>query len=483
MLEHHGVEHALQSKTILDKMYASNLVKYGTENVAQLDSSKEQLVNTCMAKYGVSNPFSAIVNQQTHIEVLKQKYGNHIYNISQIPGVQEKKMKSGFLAKEYTLPSGKIIRIQGYENLFLDKALAYYDESIFDFDTIGIPYQFENKLHVYFPDFVIGSIVVETKSDYTFYDNFDKNIAKALGCVLLGKTFVFDITSGKLSNYLTIDENKIKLIGTLDDNSVAYVEYKKFDNYIVDIFVPEKNIAIHIRHSKFTDDVFLPKTHYTSMFAYFEKAGIQLITVFTGDINDIWLSSLQSKLTKNNDVVYARKTTLSTVNTGSMAFLNNHHVQGHAATSIKYGLYENNELVAIMCFSKFRKGIGKDRGAGAYELVRYATSKCVIGGASKLLKKFITDYEPTTIYSYSDNAISTGNMYKKLGFSMDSTLAADYKYIDPVSNTHYHRFKYRKGALGGMAIYDESLSERNIMKANGYRRIYDSGKKTWVLTL
>ena len=41
-----------------------------------------------------------------------------------------------------------------------------------------------------------------------------------------------------------------------------------------------------------------------------------------------------------------------------------------------------------------------------YELIRYAASKHVIGGASKLLKYFERNYKPKSIITYADRRFS-----------------------------------------------------------------------------
>lgn len=483
MLQNHGVEHALQSDTIYRQMIEKNKEKYGVENVMQNTGVAPRVIKTKIEKYGCPSSWS--LSYQDHVDSVLVKFGykpGSFKNVSQIPEIQEKKLKSSFLAKNYTLPSGNIIRIQGYENKFLDKALSYYSEDNFCFDIEGIHYVYNAESHFYFPDFIFKNNIIEVKSDYTFYSDYEKNLAKAAGVIASGKPFIFNIIVDTTQNYLCITQNTL-LLGESLDSLYLVNKYRQFNNYIVDYFIPEKNIAILIRHPDFTDEIFVEKQFYRKMYLYFEEKGIQLITVFEHEINSVWLRSLTSKIHKNTDKIYARNTVVKKLENEAFMFLNKYHVQGFAPTSMKYGLFHREELVAVMCFSRSRAGIGKKRGDNCYELVRYATSKSVIGGASKLLTHFIKNHNPSLIYSYSDNSISNGNMYKKLGFHLECDLEEDYRYIGPHDKKLYHRFGYRKGALKDMPIYDNSLSEREIMKLNGFRRIYDSGKKTWILNI
>jgi hypothetical protein len=104
-----------------------------------------------------------------------------------------KKEKSAFTHKPYTLPSGRIRKLQGYEPQFLDYVFRnnIYKEEDFDFSTRRIPYIFENKEHYYFPDFYIpkDNLIIEIKSDYILKrQGKDKNLAKISATERLGYT-------------------------------------------------------------------------------------------------------------------------------------------------------------------------------------------------------------------------------------------------------------------------------------------------------
>ena len=64
-----------------------------------------------------------------------------------------------------------------------------------------------------------------------------------------------------------------------------------------------------------------------------------------------------------------------------------------------------------------------------WELIRYATSKHVIGGASKLLKYFERNYKPKSIITYADKSITIGNLYYKLGFKLSKLNSPTYSYV------------------------------------------------------
>jgi len=117
--------------------------------------------------------------------------------------------------------------------------------------------------------------------------------------------------------------------------------------------------------------------------------------------------------------------------------------------------------------------------AGEYELIRYATSNIVIGGASKLLAYFIKIYAPKKIISYADRrwTFYKDNMYDKMGFTKVSDGTPNYWYFGKDGNyRRFHRFGFRKDILPTrLPIFDVSLTEWKNMKNNGWDRIWDCG--------
>jgi hypothetical protein len=84
-----------------------------------------------------------------------------------------------------------------------------------------------------------------------------------------------------------------------------------------------------------------------------------------------------------SESIYARKCQLREVIDTSIVrkFLNDNHIQGYSHSSIKIGLYYEDELVSLMIFGKKRKNM---------ELIRFCNklNTNVIGGSSKLFKHF-----------------------------------------------------------------------------------------------
>jgi len=194
-IEKYGVETPMQSKEVKDKIKATNLEKYGVENPMQNTEVKDKIKATNLEKYGAEHPMqnTEVKNKSkaTNIErrgveypfqsrevkdKIKatniEKYG--VENPSQNAEVSERASKTAYKSKEYSLPSGKSIKVQGKENIALDELLLLYNEDEVITSRKEVPKIWwedkEGKKHRYFADIFIPkeSRIIEIKSIWTF---------------------------------------------------------------------------------------------------------------------------------------------------------------------------------------------------------------------------------------------------------------------------------------------------------------------------
>lgn len=251
------------------------------------------------------------------------------------------------------------------------------------------------------------------------------------------------------------------------------------DGQELDILLPDKNIAIEYNGGYWHSDIHKPKLYHSDKTNKCKELGIQLIHIMQEDWlshRDIIKSRLANLLRKSNKI-YARKCKLQKI-LFPRNFLNDNHIQGAGtATSQNYGLFYNEELVAVMTFSKPRFTTSQD-----LELVRYCSklNTTIVGGASKLFKAFINNNPNTTVVSYSDRKWSQGDIYKTLGFKHSHTSQPNYRYYS--GNASLSRYQCQKHLLKDKfpQYYDPKLSESEIMYNAGYSRVFDAGSDVWI---
>jgi len=116
----------------------------------------------------------------------------------------------------------------------------------------------------------------------------------------------------------------------------------------------------------------------------------------------------------------------------------------------------------------------KSKNINEYEMLRFCNKLniSVIGGASKLFKYFINNYKPNYIVSYADRGYSNGNLYKQLGFELNSITLPNYYYV--VDGIRKYRFNFRKDILVKQG-FSKNKTEHEIMLERKIYRIYNSG--------
>jgi len=179
--------------TRMIKLKQNNQEKYGVDNVFQLQEIKEKSKETLNKKYGVENP-----SQAEEIKLKKENTCFENYGVNfpaQDTTIFEKQQK--YRWKNYTMPSGKTVKIQGYENLALDILLKTYGEDDLIVERKSIPkikYGTDLKHH-YIADIFIPkeNRFIEVKSSYTFKKYLVINLLKEQAAIDAGYVFDFMI--------------------------------------------------------------------------------------------------------------------------------------------------------------------------------------------------------------------------------------------------------------------------------------------------
>ncbi len=171
LIKNYGVEHALQSPEIKEKSKNTILKRFGTEYASQSDKVKEKVKQTFIKHYGVDNPNKVPEIREKIKQTNLKRYG--VEYPSQLKEIMEKTQKNAKKYKEYTMPSGIIRKVQGYESFALDELIKTYSEDDIKTDRKDIPritYIINDKNKYYFPDIYIKSEnkIIEVKSTWTY---------------------------------------------------------------------------------------------------------------------------------------------------------------------------------------------------------------------------------------------------------------------------------------------------------------------------
>ena len=250
----------------------------------------------------------------------------------------------------------------------------------------------------------------------------------------------------------------------------------------IDLYLPKINIGIEYNglywHSeKFKNDNY----HLLKKTLKSKENGISLIHIFEDEwINkrDIVLSKIKHLCSLNNSPkIFGRKTIVRKIDKHvGREFLEKFHIQGDGISSLYYGAFYNDKLIAVISFKK--------DGENKWELTRFASDYnyicCGVGG--KLFKHFVKQHNPSEVKSFADRRWTIdeeNNLYVQLGFEFDGYIRPDYKYIINGKYLRLHKFNFRKKDLlkqyGEKYDLNEHMTEKEMAKKIGLLRIYDCG--------
>jgi hypothetical protein len=195
-MEHYGM-HPRKTKDVQDKYKNTCLAKYNVDNPSKNLKIQQKIKNVFESKYGGHPMHNEVIKQKVREtcfelyggypaenELIKkkieekfmEKYG--CYPLQDI-SVLQKHQESSKKYKKYTMPSGQIRLIQGYEHFAIQELLKKYSEDQIQSERKNIPrfkYIKDEKERYYFPDIYIPTTkqIIEIKSSYTFEKDKEK---------------------------------------------------------------------------------------------------------------------------------------------------------------------------------------------------------------------------------------------------------------------------------------------------------------------
>ena len=168
-------------------------------------STRDSAKVTCQTRYGVDNPFQLDSVKLKSRKTNKIKYGAEY--ATQNPDILDKAIRASYCLKDYALPSGITVKIQGYENYALDTLFRDgHSETSILIEKKNVPqirYVFNGTNRIYFPDIFIPTLdlIIEVKSLFTYERHLTLNLLKRQACIDAGYNFKFMIFD-KIGNLL-----------------------------------------------------------------------------------------------------------------------------------------------------------------------------------------------------------------------------------------------------------------------------------------
>lgn len=438
LIEKYGVEHYSKTKDYVEKVKKTSMEKWGVDNYSKTKDFVEKSKKTYMSNWGVDSYTKTKEYLDKYKETCIRKWGvDHYVKTDEFKEKFKEKIQEKWGANHpYQSDIWRIKNFEISKNEFYIKYLGD-SKNLFNCDC-GENHQFEIKT-----------------DDY--YGRKKSNNKLCTVC------YVIDEQS-------SIKENM--LYDFIQYNYQGDIIRGYRDTYEIDIYLPTLKLGFELNGIWWHSEMYKNKYYHIDKTEHFKKLGIRIIHIWEDDWSlkeSIVKSQILNLINRTPIKIYARDCYVKEIETDEcFNFLNENHIQGKSNSVLKIGLYKNDELLSVMTFDHFE---GRKRMPNSeWNLNRFCTKKNhnIIGAASKLLKWFIRQYEPTRIISYADKDWSNGNLYLKLGFKLTNTTKPDYKYV--INGKRIHKSRFRKSKL------NTELTESKYMKERKIYKIWDCGK-------
>lgn len=187
----YGANHPLKNIDVQNKIKNTCLNKYGVENIFQSEEFKAKSKITCFNKYNVEYAAQTKEFKEKCKKTNLKKYGVE-YSL-QNKDIMNKLIKNSYKLKEFIMPSGKIVKCQGYEPYALKELInnnVIEDDIITGVKNVPEIWYYDQKLkkHRHYVDIFIPSQnkCIEVKSIWTLNKENNSIFQKQLSAKLSG---------------------------------------------------------------------------------------------------------------------------------------------------------------------------------------------------------------------------------------------------------------------------------------------------------
>ena len=413
-----------QNAAINAKRAATNTRVYGVENIGQTEYARSQHALVYQDKDRVAEITLKI--KQTK----KEKYNDENYqNVEQIKKTYAERDTGAYLAKRHNNPN---------------------------YITLNDKDKMAELCQQFGPVELAKELEVSASTVYKYLNKF-----------------------GLREPYTSYEEKVLRKIVT-DPGHDILTNKRNIVGKELDVYVPAVNVAIEYNgiywHNDKVDHI--TPTYHLEKFTKCKKKGINLITIFSdtwADRKEQIKQTLAVKLGKadKSKRIYARKCKVQQVdNSVAHRFVELNSMLDYRESTINYGLYYQEQLVAVMSFLQEE--------SNQYQLTQYVNGNQVVGGASKLLSHFNTHYNPTKLFTISDNEVTDGKLFETLGFKFVKDIKPDYWYYHCKKDIRYSSKEINLEELRKLGFAEE-FTEEEITDEMDLLRVWDCGKKLWAL--
>jgi hypothetical protein len=413
----YGVANPSYSKEVRQKAADTMVERYGVTSALKSDTFKEKAKKTLIENYGVDNPSKSSIVKDKVIQTNMDRYGVPV--ASMLPEIRQKNTETN--RKKYGVDHPQQLKV------FKEKGKQT------NIERYGVEYPLQSP----------------------------KIMEKMLTTMINGKGFYS--SKGELEVKAFVESFGLECRSSFIGGSKPKQVDIKIDS--LNLGIEYNGVYWHCEgNPSITPSYHLDKTKAA------EAQGLDLIHIFDFEWAERQAqvkSFLQSKLGKNTIKYNARSLDLREApKEEAQQFLDDYHILGSTRFIKAYGLYNKEELVALITIGKHH------RNNTEIVLNRYVgkTNVTVRGGLSRLSQAAVKEFGE--ISTWVDRRFSNGKGWLACGWEVVSILPPDYFYCSRGKNKIVSKQSRRKAVVKT----PPGMTEHEHAKLDGLYRVYDCGK-------
>ena len=436
---------------IRNKIKQTCFEKYGVDNPAKANESKEKTKRTSLEKYGVDNPAKAEINKEKSKKTCLERYGvEYTTQSEQMKNAAKKTCLEKYGVEHYvnaekqrrTVLNNAYEKILKFENVYPEFSDSEYI-GVVNQDNL---YKWKCK-----------------KCGNIFEDHLYFNKPRCLKCY------------PKHQPFSKLEKELLDFIKEIHSGKILENDRSIIKPYELDIVLPEKKIAFEFNgtfwHSELSPGFDKNKNKCLMKTNLCNEAGYKLIHIWEHDwiyekeyLKQIIKSFILPKYDVSNFLIKEINNIELNLFLSDLKFYKSDY-----KIYKKLGLFENNKLKEVMLFKRY---------GNEYIINDYISKNNNSNGFELILNKFIEIEKPPVIKGYVK--IENFNNFENLilnGFNIIKQTKYDYCYISKDYKIKYSssqcKRKFLKKLLGDN--FHDELSEFENMTLNGFYRVYDCG--------
>lgn len=500
---HYGVEHPLQSKELSDKFLKTMHERFG-EHPQLSDEIKNKRIKTNIEKYGVECVLS---NQEVRNRIKQTNIDRYGFEIASMAEEVKEREKRSNLEKYGVVSTSMLketqekaiatnrerygcdwhLQSESQKNKVRQSIQLKYGKnwiSQVDFVKKHIGDTNHKKTYESFERWKEHVVPMFSADEYEGWKEEKKYLWKCQKCENIFYWNQFDcpgrvpvcMNCSLHSGHSSLEKEIVEYINSIYDGKVLVGNRKLLGNMELDIYVPEKNVAIELDGLYWHNEERHSKGYHVMKTNKCLELGVHLIHIF----EDEWLTrqsgvknfiSNALRLSSQEINVDACEIRKVDCENAKKFYFENSAIYGNRTSRINYGLFFNNELVYLMSFASSRFNKNFD-----YQLLALLNKKSyhINGAEDKILSYFKERHPSKTIVFYADRRYVSRVECINLGFKLVSSTHVNYFWTHQRKRFSRNQCRVHVAEVLGDK-YDSELDYEENMSFAGWKKIYDCG--------